>query len=172
MRQAVTVAVMFGAASVACCGAPEHALVAPLACRFEATLEGVTDVDVVGQRDTPGADGQGDARVRVRPCSTGVLRDVALRNEGGTYSLWHSTPETGSWLLGVADPAAPTALRNVPEGAPGVTVIAGRDVLLYGADNGSVRARDTRYSVTLTYDDGHVEHGLVRRLAPLVVAGE
>jgi hypothetical protein len=164
--------VALAAALIGCGGATARAVTVAPACRFEATLEGITDFDLVGQRDTPGADGQGDARVRVRPCSTGVLRDVALRNEGGTYSLWHSTPETGSWLLGIADGEAPSALRNVPEGAPGVAVEAGRVLLLYGADNGSVRASDTRYSVTLTYEDGHVEHGLVRRLAPLVVAGE
>jgi hypothetical protein len=146
--------------------------VAPSSCRFEAALDGITDVDLVGQRDAPGPDAEGDLRVRVRPCSSGVLRDVALRNEGGTYSLWHSTPDAGAWLLGVVDPAAPSQLRNTPETSPGIAVEAGRVILLYGADNGSVRARNTRYSVTLTYDDGHIEHGLVRQPSALVVAGE
>lgn len=172
MRQGATVGAALAAALIGCGGSTLREGSVASGCRFEATLEGITDVDLVGQRETPGADGQGDARVRVRPCSTGVLRDVALRNEGGTYSLWHSTPDAGSWLLGLADGEAPSVLRNAPEGAPGVAVRAGRVLLLYGADNGSVRARDTRYSVTLTYEDGHVEHGLVRRLAPLVVAGE
>ncbi len=152
----------------ACANAPVHVVVVP-ACRFEATLDGVTDVDGVGQRDVPGPDAQGDILVRVRPCSTGLLRNVELRNEGGTYSLWHSTADSGAWLLGVADPSSPTQLLNAPEGALGVIVETGREILLYGADNGSVRAGSTRYSVTLTYDDGHIEHALVRRADPLML---
>jgi hypothetical protein len=161
-----------GAAMSACASAPLPEVAAAPACRFEATLDGITDVDLVSQSDTPGPDAQGDLRVRVRPCSSGALRDVALRNEGGTYSLWHSTPVAGAWLLGVADGDAPAALLNAPEDARGIAVQRGRLMLLYGADNGSVRARSTRYSVTLTFDDGHVEHGLVRVPARLLSPAE
>jgi hypothetical protein len=121
------------------------------------SLKGFGSVDLVSMSETPGADGQADAVLQLEVRRPGRVRSLGLRNTDGLYSVWDTVPGNGHVLLGVAEAGRPGVLLNRPDGSVDLEVEGSRSLLLYAADNSSIRGGQTHYQLNLTFGDGSLE---------------
>jgi hypothetical protein len=120
----------------------------------KAQLEGLSSVDLVGIKRSLAPDGQKDGLITLHLGAGGTVAALTLHSVDGQLSAWDTTPTSGLWVLGVADKEKPNELINKPDGSITINADKPKEMLLYFADNGSVRDGKTHYSVTIAYVDG------------------
>ena len=126
------------------------------------SLKGFGSVDLVNLSEAAGPDGQPDAVFGLEVRRPGRVRSLELRNTDGLYSVWDTVPGNGHVLLGVAEADRPGVLVNRPDGSVDIEVGGSRSLLLYAADNSSIRGGRTHYQLSLTFADGQVGSTPVR----------
>ena len=123
---------------------------------LESTLRGFGSIDLVNLSETAGLDGQVDAVFALEVKRSGRIQSLELRNTDGLHSVWDTVPGNGHVLLGVAEADRPGVLVNRPDGSVEIGVEGSHSLLLYAADNSSIRGGQTHYQLSLTFADGQM----------------
>jgi len=123
---------------------------------LESTLRGFGPVDLVNLSESAGPDGQRDAVFALEVKRPGRIQSLELRNTDGLHSVWDTVRGNGHVLLGVAEADRPGVLVNRPDGSVDIAVEGSRSLLLYAADNSSIRGGQTHYQLSLTFADGQM----------------
>lgn len=130
---------------------------------FECLWLGFSSFDLVNLSESPGGDGQKDAVFALDINTSGKITSIALSNINGMHSLWDTIPNNGNVLLGVADAANPQILLNKPDGSVEIEVEHPKRLLLYAADNSSIKEGRTTFQLTIRLADSQLGTALVKR---------
>jgi hypothetical protein len=131
--------------------------------KIRSSLKGFGSIDLVNTSETVGSDTNPDAVFKLRIRTLGTIQQIEVRNIGGMQSVWDTIPGNGAVLLGIADVDRPDVLLNASDGSVSISVDHSRTLLLYAADNSSVRDGKTRYQVEVTFVDGRSIRTIIRR---------
>ncbi|MCX5908570.1 MAG: hypothetical protein NTY64_15690 [Deltaproteobacteria bacterium] len=123
---------------------------------------GFGTVDFMNLSEKAGPDGQKDAVFLLEVRSFAKIVGIELRSLNGVHSIWDTIPGNGHVLLGVADGEDPQRLINQPDGSVAIPILNSKRLYLYVADNSSIRGGQTRYQVTVAFDDGRLATAVVR----------
>jgi len=131
--------------------------------QIEASIERFGPYDLMKGSEAIRGDGRIDAVIKFVIHTSGNVKSIEIRNTDGRHSVWDTIPGNGHVSLGIADPSRPDVLLNRQDGSIGIDVQNPCDLLLYVADNGSIKAGNTNYVVTVNFTDGRVGRTLVKR---------
>ena len=122
----------------------------------EAVFEGFGHYDFLRINKRMGSDGRKDAIIKVVIHATGKIIRIEVRNISGQHSVWNTIPNNRCALLGVAEADKPDKLINKSDGSVDIHVEDPAALILYLADNGSIKGGRTQYEVSITFSDGRV----------------
>ena len=131
--------------------------------QIEASIERFGPYDLMKASEAIHGDGRLDAVIKFVMHTSGNVKSIEIRNTDGRHSVWDTIPRNGHVSMGIADPSRPDELLNRQDGSIGIDVRNQCDLLLYVADNGSIKAGKTNYVVTVNFTDGRVGRSLVKR---------
>jgi len=93
------------------------------------------------------------------------VKSIEVRNIDGQHSVWDTIPSNGCSLLGVASADRPDKLINKSDGSVDINVENPTTLILYLADNGSIRGGRTKYQISITLSDGRVGRAPVQGIS-------